>query len=215
MTRTSRRSPLARRLVPVAGLLLVTGTAVTGCGFDYATNRVNQIAMTADDRSEVVDVLGAVIVSAQPGSGTLVVTFVNGDPEAASSVDEVAAAGEPPIEVPAYEPVEIPPRDRAVLAEDGGITVTGDFVPGEVVPVSFTFGDGSSVELDVPTVPPCRQWEGLDSSADADALEPEAAAPDELPEESADPEAAGDVEADAEVGEASVYDCSVPETQAE
>ena len=203
----TRRSPTARRLAPVTVLLALGSPALASCGFDYQTNQVNTITHSATQRTDTVAVLGSVLVSAQPGSGTLVATFVNSDREESAGVEAVAGTGEPVVDAPEFEPVEIPPQERAVLAETGGIAVEGDFVPGDFAPIEFTFADGSSIELDVPVVPPCRQWEGLDDSADdADSLQPEAADPEiEEPE--------GKAEEPAEVPESdqTPYDCVLPE----
>ena len=174
----TRRSPLVRRLAPVAAVLVLSTPALASCGFDYATNRVNLISHDVNDRGGELDAIGVVLVSAQPGSGTLVTTFVNQDPTEVAVVESVTGTGEPVVDATGFEPIEVKPLDRYTAAEDGGIPVQGDFVPGEFVPIQFTYGDGSTADLDVPVVPGCRQWEGIDSSAQADSLQPEAAAPE-------------------------------------
>ncbi len=175
----TRRSPLARRLVPAAALLVIGAPALASCGFNYQTNQVNTISHDVGERGGTLDVIGTVLVSAQPGSGTLVTTFVNQDPTEVAVVESVTGTGEPVVDATGFEPIEVEPLDRYTAAEDGGIPVQGDFVPGEFVPIQYTFGDGSTADLDVPVVPGCRQWEGIDSSAEADSLQPEAAMPEQ------------------------------------
>ncbi len=170
---------LRRTLVLAAGTLLLTAPTLASCGFDYATNRVNLISHDVNDRGGELDAIGVVLVSAQPGSGTLVTTFVNQDPTEVAVVESVTGTGEPVVDATGFEPIEVEPLDRYTAAEDGGIPVQGDFVPGEFVPIQYTFGDGSTADLDVPVVPGCRQWEGIDSSAEADSLQPEAAMPEQ------------------------------------
>ncbi len=181
----TRRSPLARRLVPTAALLVIGAPALASCGFDYQTNQVNTISMDVGDRGGTLDVIGVVLVSAQPGSGTLSATFVNQDPEQASGVESIAGTGEPVVDAPDLEPFEVAPLGRVTTLDEGGIAVEGDFVPGDFAPIAITFADGSTTELDVPVVSGCRQWEGVDTSAGA--TEPAAEEPGspyncELPE---------------------------------
>lgn len=208
MTRTTRRSPLLRRLLSATAVVALSAPVLTSCGFNYATNRVNTIQMGISERDGLVDALGTVLVSAQPGSGTLVTTLVNNDPENAALVEDVTGTGEPTVTAQGFSPITIEPQDRVVLAGgDDGIDVEGDFVPGDFVPVELTFADASTVAINIPVVPDCRQWEGLDTSAEADALQPEAAEP-ELGEEEADQ---GDLTGEDE----SPYDCVLPEPAGE
>lgn len=197
------RSPLARRVAPTAALLLIS-PVLASCGFNYATNRVNNIAMGANDRDGAVDVLGAVVVSGQPDTGTLVVTLINNSDTEEATLDGVAGTGEPALEATEFQPVTVSAQDREVLAEEGGVAVEGDFLPGQFVEVEMTFGDGSALTLDVPVVTPCDEYEGLDATADdADALEPEAANPEVE-------ETEGLAEHDREP-ESVLYECELPE----
>ena len=51
--------------------------ALTSCGFNKATDRVYTPAAGVNDQDAMVDVLGAVIVSGQDGSGTFIASFAN------------------------------------------------------------------------------------------------------------------------------------------
>ena len=67
------------RLLTATGALVLAASALTSCGFDYATDRVYTPGAGTNDRDGSVDVLGAVVVSAEDGSGTLVASFSNDD----------------------------------------------------------------------------------------------------------------------------------------
>ena len=206
----TRRSPLARRLVPAAALLVIGAPALASCGFDYQTNQVNTISHDVNERGGTLDAIGVVLVSAQPGSGTLVTTFVNQSPESAATVESLAGTGEPVVDAPSFEPIEVPPLDRVTTTDQegvgvGGIPVEGDFVPGDFAPIEYTLDDGTTLDLNVPVVPGCRQWEGVDTSSDADSLQPEAAAP-ELEEPEGTEEPGEQLESDS-----NAWDCVLPE----
>ncbi len=206
----TRRSPTARRLAPVAALLVLSSPALVSCGFDYQTNEINTISHDVNERGGTLDAIGVVLVSAQPGSGTLVTTFVNQSSESAATVESVAGTGEPVVDALDFEPVEVAPLDRATTTDQegvgiGGITVEGDFVPGDFAPIQYTLGDGTTIDLNVPVVPGCRQWEGVDTSSDADALQPEAADP-QLEEAEGTEEPGEQLESDT-----SAWDCVLPE----
>jgi len=160
------RPPAARLLA--AGGALALATVLSSCGFNYATDRVYTPAEGVNDRSADVDVLGAVIVSGQEGSGTFIASFSNNLQDESSTVDSVAGAGDDEaVEVDDFEPIEIQPGDMVNLADnDGGIVLNGDFGPGDFVHLVITFGDGQSVEMDVPATPPCDEFAGLDTSAE-------------------------------------------------
>lgn len=198
MTRaTTRRSPHARRIVLGVGAALLVAANLAGCGFDTATNRVNAIQTGTTDRDGQVDVLGALIVAGQPESGTFVASLVNNDPEEQATLSSVGGAPDSTIEVPAFDPIEIPAQGTITLGDTGGgspaekpgITVRGDFVPGDFVTISLDYDSGETTMVEIPVVPACRQWEGLDSSSDVDSTQTEAAQPElEEPEGSAEPD---------------------------
>jgi hypothetical protein len=61
-----------RSLRLVVGALVLALPLLASCGFDKATDQVYTPGAGTDDRSGDVDVLSAVIVSAQPGPGTFI-----------------------------------------------------------------------------------------------------------------------------------------------
>jgi hypothetical protein len=159
------------RLLASAGALLLAAT-LSSCGFDYATDRVYTPAAGVNNRDADVDVLGAVVVAAQDDSGTFIASFANNLQDEAATVDSMTsfagtdadAASSAPLKVKAFDPIQIPPGGLVNLASVGGIPVSGTFTVGQFVTVNITFGDGESVEVQVPTVTNCGEFAGLDTS---------------------------------------------------
>ena len=148
-----------RSLRLVAGALVLALPLLSSCGFGKATDKVYTPGVGTNDRDGDVDVLAAVVVAAQPNEGTFVVTLVNN-----SSEDEAALSGVsgPDLEFGEFEPIEIDPRGPVNLAQEGGITLTGDFDAGNVLPLTLTFASGDTATLNVPVVVACEEYEGLD-----------------------------------------------------
>jgi hypothetical protein len=155
------------RVLAAAGALALT-TVLSSCGFDYATDRQYTPGPSTNDRDGLVDVLGAAVVSAQEGSGTFIASFANNDPEGEASVESLTATtteGDE-LEVDEFKAVEIPAGGLVNLAEEGGIVISGEIAAGDFIEVSIDFGDGSSVDMEVPVMASCDQWAGLDESGD-------------------------------------------------
>ena len=155
-----RAMHLRRSLALLSGALLLAAP-LSSCGFDLATNEVNQIVPASSDRDTSVDVLGAVVVSGEPGSGTFVATFVNNDLAEPATVDSLEGQDET-VEVGDFTPVEIAPNGLVNLAEEPErVAVEGDFEAGDRLPMVFQIG-ADTVEMTVPVVTNCDQWEGID-----------------------------------------------------
>ena len=71
---------LRRTLATVAASLALV-SALAACGFNYPTDRINNITAGANDRDGTVNVLNAAIVSKAADLGTFVATFVNNEPD--------------------------------------------------------------------------------------------------------------------------------------
>jgi predicted RNA-binding protein with TRAM domain len=175
------------RLALAAGGLLLAVPALASCGFDYPTERVNTVGAGVTVHEYDVDVTGAVLVAAQPDSGTLIGSLSNNTDGAISLVS--VGGDEGGVQADEFEPVEVPERGQvnlATLAEEGdGITLSGSFNAGDFVTVIFDFDNDESVSIEIPVMKPCYQFEGLDSSgegSDAPLYSCEAAEP-EAPEE--------------------------------
>ena len=156
------------RLLTAAGALLLAAPVLSSCGFNYATDRPYTPGAGTNDQDGEVDVLGAVVVSAEDGSGTLVTTFSNNSEEEPATVSAIAGGGDDAgLTIGDFDPIEIAPGGYVNLAsEDSPITVEGEFTPGEFLSLEFTFGDGTSSSFDVPAVADCYEYAGLDATAE-------------------------------------------------
>lgn len=157
---------LRRPLALLTGALVLSLGALTSCGFDLATDRPYTPGDGANAEAAGVDVLAAVVVAAQPNQGTLVMTLVNGT-EADVALNGVAGAD---LEVEEFEPVEVAPGEAVNLAEEGGILVSGDFDAGQVLPLSLTYADGNTIDLNVPVMTACGPYLGLDLTEDSEFI---------------------------------------------
>ncbi|PVG84569.1 hypothetical protein DDE18_02915 [Nocardioides gansuensis] len=149
-----------RRSLVRATAALALAAPLTSCGFDYATDRYYTPAHGANDRDGVVDVLNAVVVSTEAGSGTFVASLANNSSEEAQALSELAGEG---LTVAEFQPVEIPAGGLVNLAEPAtDIKVEGDFEAGDFIPVELGFESGERTTLDVPVVPNSGDYAGLD-----------------------------------------------------
>ncbi len=145
---------------------MLAAPVLTSCGFDYATDRVYTPGSGVNEHDADVDVLSAVVVSAQTGSGTFIASFANNDTVEPASVTAIAGTGDDAdLEVSLSAPIDIAPHGLVNLAVDGGVPITGDIDAGGTVSLEITFGDGSSVDMTMPIVADCGDYSGLDTSA--------------------------------------------------
>ena len=149
-----------RSTATAAGMLLLT-VVLSSCGFDYATNRVNTISSSVNNREGAVDVLAVAIISGAPDSGVLVATLANTSTTDAEELGGTTALVDVGGSVtPAEElvPVEIAPLGVDNLYQRGGIPVQGIIGLGDFVGVELTFDNGQVTTLDVPVVRPCYEY---------------------------------------------------------
>ena len=156
------------RSLATAAAVIALAAPLTSCGFDYATERDYTPAGGANNREGVVDLLSAVVVSGAEGSGTFVASLANNDTEEQSltAISGVSGSDGATIEATGFEPVTVPADGLVNLAEPAAdIVLTGDFAAGDFVPLSFDFGNGERISLNVPVVPDdSGYWEGMDAS---------------------------------------------------
>lgn len=166
--------PLRRVFSLLTGALLMAAP-LTSCGSDPATNRVNTITPGTTDRDASVDVLNAIVVSAEEGSGTLIASFVNNSTTESASVEGVSPQGETSASAVDFSPIEVPPNSLVNLAQDDqGVALEGDFAAGDVVPMVVELSGGDRVELQIPVVSNCDEFEGLDGTGgECEVAEPE------------------------------------------
>lgn len=168
------------RQLAAAAALVVAATALTSCGFDYATDRDYTPGEGVSNRDAMVDVLSAVIVSGQQGSGTFVASFANNETDKEASVTGLSGSTSDggALKFDTFSPITVPAGGLVNLATDGGVSVTGDIEAGDFVDLTVTFGDGDSVDMKVPTVANCGDYAGLDDSGTPDPAQCEVETPD-------------------------------------
>lgn len=157
----------SRRTLRITSGALLLAAALSSCGFDYATDRVNSLTAGTFDRSADVDILNAVVVSEHGGSGTLIGLLANRPGE--SGVEPgvlTSVTSDVSEQAPKIEPVEVAPGAAVQLGE-AGIRIDGDFEAGDFIDVTFTFENGEEVEFGVPVMTACHEYEGLDNAPGA------------------------------------------------
>jgi len=148
---------VTQRLRIASTVALLTLPAMSSCGsnFNAPTDQVYQPGVGVNDRSGSIDVLHALIVSGEDGTGTLIAALVNNEVESDDALVGVAGfADDASIKVTARgDQVEIPAGELYQLAEEGNISVRADQVkPGRFIELTFSFELGESVTLEVPVV---------------------------------------------------------------
>jgi hypothetical protein len=160
-----------RSLRLVAGALVLALPLLSSCGFGKATDRVYTPGAGTNDRNGVVKVLAAVVVAAQPDSGTFMASLANDSPKDDAELTGVVGSGEwSDLTVADLDsPITIDARGFVNLTDEGGIKVSGDFGAGDFVELTLNFDSGDSVTMDVPVVYACDEYTGLDTSASSGA----------------------------------------------
>ena len=154
---------LRRSFALAAAAALTVG--LSSCGFDYATDRYYTPAAGTNAREGVVDVLAAVVVSTEPGSGTFVASLSNNSPEDTHSL--TGLGGE--LTADGFEPIEVPAGSLVNLADPAAdVKVTGEFEAGDFVSVDLGFDNGETISMDVVVVPNSGDYADLDGPAPAE-----------------------------------------------
>ncbi len=172
LERLTHPASLVRRVATTICTVTLAVGLVSGCGFYTATDRPYTPATGVNDNppDSQVAVLGAVVVSTEPGSGTFIATISN-----KSLVDDVAliavagADADMPITSDEFEPKVATNGSYINLAEDGGVKVNGDFEAGNFVRLNLTFDSGDRLTMDMPVVPNAGYYAGLDGPAPPEA----------------------------------------------
>ena len=181
------RGHVGRRTLALGAAGLVATATLTACGFNYPTDKINNLTQGVDYRDGNVDVLNAVVVAKQPNSGTFIATFVNGSPTQTVALQSVSGDN---TAISHVQPTSftLEPGTLLNLATDGGIPVSGTFALGQFVNLTFQFDNGETANLTVPVVLDDGQWAGLDTSTpSATPSATPAATPSASPSSSATP----------------------------
>lgn len=163
---------IGRRL---AGATLVLAIPVlAACGFGVQTDQVYQPAVGVNDRSGEVDVLGALVVSAKPGSGVFITSLVNKNVNRGDQLTNVQGQG---VQVATGVTPQIPAEGLVNLADKsvGGIPVQGAAVrAGGYVTLQLTFQNAEPVTIQVPVVTDTGPYAGLGTPPSTAAASPSA-----------------------------------------
>jgi len=156
---------IRRHLAIALGAVALCLPGLSACGFDLATDRPYTPAVGVESVEGSVDVLGAVIVSTEPGAGTFIASLANNDQTAPATFEAFETGAEVDVEAAAFTPVEIPAGGLVNLALDGVVPVTGEFEAGNFVAVVLRFGTGERAAMEIPVVPNSGEYAGLDGEA--------------------------------------------------
>ncbi|MEU6133725.1 hypothetical protein [Nocardioides sp. NPDC047086] len=169
---------MQKRLAVTGALVALALPALTACNsFDYATDRPNEISHGGSTLDGAVRINAARIVTAQEGSGVLVGTFsldpainpaVAGKELPSVTGITTAADAEETVTPESFTPIELPTSGIINLADPtvGGIAVTGDFKPGDIIPMTFTLSDGEEKTISVPVVAQCGPYAEVVAAVD-------------------------------------------------
>lgn len=136
-----------RRIAALALLLLVP--VLGACGFNAQTDQDYQPADGVHNRTGSVDVLNALVVSGEKGSGTLVATLVNKD----QSKDDALVGVTGPDITGVDKRIEVPAAGMVNLAEKGEIALRGSRIqPGNFISLRLVFDSGQRTTVKVPVM---------------------------------------------------------------
>ncbi len=161
----SRRRPAAL----TAGVLLLAAP-LSACGFGYSTDSIYLSSAGVDYRQGPLDVLSAVVVSENSGSGTFIASFSNNDGGASERVLGLTPGTAPIVPtLTGFTPFTVAAGAFVNLADPDPVTtvtVTGDFIAGQYVSITVDLEGTDDIEMSVPVVAATNQYEGLDVSGD-------------------------------------------------
>jgi len=145
---------LRRKLVLA---LATTGLAasLSACGFDYATDRPNDIINGGGEWNGTSHVLAARVVASQDDQGVFVATLTRDLGSHDVTFESLSAEG---IDISSFEPIELKPGSMVNLADQGGIEVAGDFTAGDSLRFTVGFSDGEEAEVNAIVVAACGDY---------------------------------------------------------
>ncbi len=176
MTRPTK--PRRRARAAAAALFLAVPT-LSSCGvnFDAQTDQYYNPTDGTNNREGTVDVINALIISDEPGSGRLIAGLANGDTEQDDELAGVQGDGVDQSLTFALKggDTEIPAGGLLQLADDDAavVAVSGDpelLAAGGFVRVLFTFQNGEETLVNVPVLEPGETYGDIeipDASAGA------------------------------------------------
>lgn len=169
MTIQARRHP-RRTLALAGGLLALALPVLSACSsFNYATDRPNIIADGGYSLDSNIRVNAARIVTSHPGSGIFIATFdlnptvnpAGAAPKSSFTGLQTAQGTSTTVQTRGSVNIPIGGDGMVNLADPsvGGVPVTGDFKPGDMVPLKLSFSSGQQpVTVQVPVVKQCGPY---------------------------------------------------------
>jgi hypothetical protein len=144
---------------------LVASCSFGTSNFDAQTNQFYTPAEGVSDRSSAVDVLNAVVVSAEDGTGRFVAGLANNSNTADDSLDSVKGSGaSSDVTEASSTPVPLPAGGFVQLADAGvePVVLQGDqIVAGHFIEVTISFQTADTVTVKVPVVTNEDDWSGV------------------------------------------------------
>lgn len=153
--------PTRRHRTAVLLAALALSPALAACGFSSQTLQVYDPKVGVQDRSGTVDILAAMIVSKDDGSGAFIASLANQSDTRDAKLTTVSGSG---VQIQSRS-ITVPHGKLVNLADDGGLQVSGDDVkPGGYVKLRLEFSGGQTNDLDVPVVSAEGQFASISPS---------------------------------------------------
>jgi len=167
LSRVTRTLP--RRLAVATAITAAPLLSSCGVNFNAQTDQVYTPADGMNERDGSVDVLNALIVSGEPGSGRLIAGLSNNDERRPDALTEVRGAGadrsvsvaiqgDGEAAIPAGGYLQLADPDAAFVAVQGDPSVVD---AGNFVRVTFVFKNAEPATLNVPVLPPGSDYAGV------------------------------------------------------
>jgi len=145
----------------LAATVVLLAPALAGCStnFKAPTDQIYIPGRGVNDRTSEVNVLNALVVSGEDGSGRVVTTLVNVNPDEADDLTAVTVAGS---EAAITGDTEIAPLQFNNLVDDTEVIAEAEGIhAGDFIEITFTFENAAPVTVDAPVVPPGSEYADL------------------------------------------------------
>lgn len=154
-----------RRLAAAATLLAVPALSSCGVNFGAQTDQVYTPGVGVNERDGMVDVLHALVVTDDSGSGRVIAGLANNDQSEADELTGVEVTeGDATAQLREGE-TEIPPAGFIQLADAAYVDIEGaDVDPGNFIRLTFTFANAEPATLNVPVLPNTDEFANVDLS---------------------------------------------------
>lgn len=163
-----------RRIAALALLLLVP--VLGACGFNAQTDQDYQPAEGVNNRDGQIDVLNALVVSGEKGSGTFVATLVNKSQDEDDALVNITGQDVAGVD----QRIEVPAAGLVNLADEGEIALRGSRIqPGNFISLRLVFDSGQRTTVKVPVVADTGDYAGIPVPGPDDKASPSATPTDD------------------------------------